>query len=47
MSGLEEISSPTLDNQDEDGMNVESMDGESEIDYDDELLRRGGYLFYR
>ncbi|KAG5270477.1 hypothetical protein AALO_G00193070 [Alosa alosa] len=47
MSGLEEIPPSHLDNQDEDGMNVEGMDGESDINYDDEPLRRGGYLFYR
>ncbi|KAL2088590.1 hypothetical protein ACEWY4_015489 [Coilia grayii] len=43
MSGLEEISPPALDTQ-EDGLNVESMDRGSEIDYDEPL---GGYVFYR
>lgn len=46
MSGLEEIPPPpALDIQEEDGITVESMDGESEIDYDEHL--RGGYAFYR
>lgn len=44
MSGLEEISPPALDSQEEDGK-LESMDGESEIDYDEPL--RGRYVFYR